>query len=99
MNRIQFFYDQDIVALQQKINNWLSQNKDINIVSTNLQSLGKPSQRAGIISTEKYVFYILYIQTSSSMLTEERTEQEEQPIHSAASIQHLEGNISVGVSN
>jgi hypothetical protein len=60
MNRIQFFYDDDLIALELKINEWLSSNKEKKIVETNLNSIGKPSARAGITNTEKYIFYILY---------------------------------------
>lgn len=60
MNRIQFFYDDELILLQDKINSWLKENEDIEILSTDLSSLGKPSARAGIVRTEKYVFFILY---------------------------------------
>ena len=60
MNRIQFFYDDDLIALQLKINECLSSNREITIVATNLNSLGVPSTKASITNTEKYVFYILF---------------------------------------
>ncbi len=60
MTKVQLFYDDDLIALELKINDWLSQHRDISILESNLSSLGKPSQRAGIVTTEKYVFYILY---------------------------------------
>jgi len=60
MNKVQFFYNDDLIALERKINRWLAVNKDITIMETNLSAIGKPSQRAGIVSTEKYVFYIRY---------------------------------------
>ena len=60
MNKVQFFYNDDLIALERKINRWLAANKEINIIETNLSAIGKPSQRAGIVSTEKYVFYIRY---------------------------------------
>lgn len=60
MNQIQFFYDDELFLLQEKINKWLSENKDAEIISTDLNSLGKPSPRAGLVTTEKYVFFILY---------------------------------------
>ena len=60
MNRIQFFYDDDLIALQLKINEWLSSFREITIIETNFTSLGVPSTKAGITNTEKYVFYILF---------------------------------------
>lgn len=60
MNQIQFFYDDELFLLQEKINKWLSENKHAEIISTDLNSLGKPSSRAGMVATEKYVFFILY---------------------------------------
>ena len=60
MNRIQFFYDNDLVALQMKVNDWLSENRQVKIVETNLNSMGKPTERAGLITSEKHIFYILY---------------------------------------
>ncbi|MCW3124228.1 MAG: hypothetical protein JWQ38_3720 [Flavipsychrobacter sp.] len=60
MNKVQFFYNDDLLALERKVNKWLAANKDINIIETNLTAIGKPSQRAGFVNTEKYVFYIRY---------------------------------------
>ncbi len=60
MNRVQFFYDDELILLQDKINSWLKENEYIEILSTDLSSLGKLSTRAGIVRTEKYVFFILY---------------------------------------
>lgn len=76
MNKVQFFYNDDLIALERKINKWLAANKDITIIETNLSAIGKPSQRAGIVRTEKYVFYIRYqlvdkIATSASYHAEE----------------------------
>ena len=76
MNRIQFFYDNDLVALELKINKWLSANKEKRIIQTNLNSLGTPGIRAGVTNTEKYVFYILYSTImKESMLTEKKAEE------------------------
>lgn len=60
MNQVQFFYDDELIILQEKINVWLQENKEARIIETNLTSLGKPGARAGTSGTEKYVFYILY---------------------------------------
>jgi|GEM_PF-1070783 len=60
MNRIQMFYNDDLVALQLTINEWLTEHKEIEIVDANISSLGKPSQRAGVTSSERHIFYILY---------------------------------------
>ena len=60
MNRVQFFYDEELILLQEKINGWLKENDGIEILATDLSSLGKPSARAGVVRTEKYVFFILY---------------------------------------
>ena len=95
MNRIQFFYSSDIVALQQKINDWLASNKDIFIEETNIASLGKPSQRAGIMSTEKYVFYIRYTSTANNSMTLERSAEHEEPV----SVKNLESSIGSGIHN
>lgn len=67
MNQIQFFYDDELILLQEKINSWLSENKDIEIVATDLNSIGKPSTRAGIVRTEKYVFFIMYRRKSEEV--------------------------------
>lgn len=76
MNRIQFFYDDDLIALELKINEWLSSNKEKKIIETNLNSLGKPSTRAGIINTEKYVFYILYSTAEWENILNEKNAEE-----------------------
>ena len=76
MNRIQFFYDDDLIALELKINEWLSSNKEKNIIGTNLNSLSIPNTMAGVTNTEKYVFYILYSNTEwESMITEKSIEE------------------------
>jgi len=76
MNRIQFFYDDDLIALELKINEWLSSNKEKKIIATNLNSLGTPGTNTGETSTEKYVFYILYSTTEwESMITEKSIEE------------------------
>ncbi len=76
MNKIQFFYDDDLIALELKINEWLSLNKEIKILETNLSSLGKPSQRAGITNTEKHVFYILYTTANwENIILEKKAEE------------------------
>ena len=97
MNKIQFFYDQDIVALQEKISHWLMENKDINIIATNLSSIGKPSLRAGVMSTEKYVFYLLYTVISNNKMTieEHAIGEELKPV----SMRHIEGNPTARAHN
>src|ERR1700744_1481394 len=79
MNRIQFFYDDDLIALQLKINEWLSSNKEIKLIETNLNSIGTPSKRAGITNTEKYVFYILYAVGEWENMLAEKSIQEMLP--------------------
>ncbi len=88
MNKVQFFYDNDLVALEQKINEWLSFHKEAKVIETNLNSFGKPSQRAGVMSTEKYVFYILYIpgQRRESTTMEKKAEE----MASTTAVAHLE---------
>ena len=76
MNRIQFFYDDDLIALQLKINEWLSSNREIIIIETNLNSLGVPSTKAGITNTEKYVFYILFSTTEWGNVLSEKNAAE-----------------------
>ncbi len=76
MNLIQFFYDDDLISLQLKINEWLASNNEKKIITTNLNSLGIPSTRAGITNTEKYVFYILYSTPEwENILTEKQAEE------------------------
>jgi hypothetical protein len=74
MKRVQFFYDEDLVALELKINEWLSANKEKKIVETNLNSLGQP--RDGITNTEKYVFYILYSTAEWENILREKNAEE-----------------------
>ena len=94
MNRIQFFYDDDLIALQLKINEWLSQNKSITIIATNLSSIGKPSQRAGIVSTEKHVFYIVYSTNDwESLVMEQKTEE------AIPEMENLEAKIGLNLTN
>lgn len=94
MNKVQFFYDDDLIGLEQKINDWLSQNKDVKIMETNLNSLGKPSQRAGIVNTEKYVFYILY--STATRRGAATMEKEEEII---TSVTQMEATVSGNLSN
>ena len=94
MNKVQFFYDDDLVALEQKINEWLSLNKEIKIIETNLNSLGKPSQRAGILTTEKYVFYILYTAAAWETIAMEKKAEESMPASES-----LEAKIGVNLTN
>lgn len=84
MTRIQFFYDDDIIALELKINEWLSDNKDKKLIETNLNSMGKPSTRAGITTTEKHIFYILYSTAEWENILLEKTAEE------SPAIEHLE---------
>jgi hypothetical protein len=77
MNRVQFFYDDELITLQEKINMWLIENRDAKIIATNLSSLGKPSPRAGIVNTEKHVFYILYNVQNLAAKQELRVAEEE----------------------
>lgn len=78
MNQVQFFYDDELITLQEKINMWLQENKDVTIIQTNLSSLGKPSPRAGIVNTEKHVFYILY--SGRSMVAKQELQVAEQEL-------------------
>jgi hypothetical protein len=89
MNKVQFFYDDDLVAMERKINDWLALNKNIKIIDTNITSLGKPSQRAGITYTEKYVFYILY----SAPNTDSKKKLKEDAMESDMLIERMEANI------
>ena len=75
MNKIQFFYDEDLIALEQKINDWLAQNEHIHIEFSSMQSIGKPSQRAGLVYTEKHVFYILYANNGLAVTREHHAHQ------------------------
>ena len=75
MNKIQFFYDEDLIALEQKINDWLAQNEHIHIEFSSMQSIGKPSQRAGLVYTEKHVFYILYSTNGLAVAKEQQEHQ------------------------
>lgn len=77
MNQVQFFYDDELITLQEKINMWLQENKEVKIIATNLSSLGKPSPRAGIVNTEKYVFYILYSTHSMAAIQELKVAEQE----------------------
>ena len=63
--------------MQEKINVWLQENKEVRIIETNLSSLGKPSTRAGSMGTEKYVFYILYEARSAAAKEELRVAEQE----------------------
>lgn len=78
MNQIQFFYDDELFLLQEKINKWLADNKQVEIIATDLSSLGKPSPRAGMVTTEKYVFFILY--RTNGVIAEATAASEEQNI-------------------
>jgi len=80
MNRVQFFYDDDLVALEVKINQWLSANKDLKIIETNINAIGAPSTRAGITNTEKYVFYILYSTPEWKNMVAEQSMEEMLPV-------------------
>ena len=79
MNRVQFFYDDDLIVLELKINEWLSSNKEKKIIETNLNTIGTPSTRAGITNTEKYVFYILYSTAEWENLIAEKSIEEMLP--------------------
>ena len=94
MNRIQFFYDDDLIALELKINDWLSANKDIKIIETSLGCLGKPSLRAGITNTEKHVFYILYITANWENIIMEKKAEE-----SISSVEQLETKMGANLPN
>ena len=95
MNLIQFFYDDDLISLQLKINEWLSSNKEKKIIATNLNSLGIPSTKAGITNSEKYVFYILYSSTPEweNILTEKKA------VEILPNIEQTEPEISTEHSN
>jgi hypothetical protein len=93
MNKVQFFYNDDLIALERKINRWLAADKDITIMETNLSAIGKPSQRAGIVSTEKYVFYIRYQVLDKG--TAAVSYQAEEAISSSSSM--AEGDVNLGL--
>ena len=98
MDRIQFFYDDDLIALELKINEWLSSNKEKKIISSNLQAFGTPSARAGITSGEKYVFYILYSMAEWETLLLEKTVEEEQEV-TIPSLNNIETNANNKAKN
>lgn len=78
MNKIQIFYSEDLVELQMTVNAWLEEHKQVKILATNLNSVGKPSHRAGVYNTEKHIFYILYKLKEDKLMAEhEATEQGE----------------------
>ena len=93
MNRIQFFYDEDIISLEMKVNEWLLTNKEIKIINSNLQTLGAPSSRAGITNGEKYVFFILYSVTAWETLLSEKATEEIIP-----TIEHLETKSNIKIT-
>jgi len=59
MKKVQLFSANNIEDLQQKINTWLANNKDINVIETNLNTINKPDTIA-LLDAELYSFYILY---------------------------------------
>jgi hypothetical protein len=94
MNQVQFFYDEDIIGLQLKINEWLAENGDKKIITTNLTSFGKPDITAGIASTEQHVFYILYATPGWENMLTEKTVEEPLP-----EVERLEIKITPNVTN
>lgn len=54
MKKVVFFTDTECTALQLKVNDWLSVNKNIDIIHTNLNTV------IDISGSIKYTFYILY---------------------------------------
>ena len=73
MKRIQFFYDDDLDALEVKINEWLSSNREKKIIETNLNSLATLSVS---MRAEKYIFYILYSTAEwENILMEKKAEE------------------------
>ncbi|HXS35227.1 MAG TPA: hypothetical protein VN721_00890 [Flavipsychrobacter sp.] len=62
MKKVHFFSDTDISVLQKSINEWLANNKNIEIIETGLNSLNQSDTKNNNI--EKYTFYILYLTIS-----------------------------------
>jgi hypothetical protein len=61
MKKIQLFAAPEISSLQSDINTWLSQNKDVHIIESNITSLQNTKQLLSEESTGgQFVFYILY---------------------------------------
>lgn len=61
MKKIQLFASPTIISLQLKINDWLAENKDTDIIETNITALAKVSVLGSDNETEgQYAFYVLY---------------------------------------
>ncbi|MDR3681661.1 MAG: hypothetical protein P4L41_16960 [Flavipsychrobacter sp.] len=59
MKQVKIFSALDVVTLQYQVNEWLSENKNVDIIETNINSFGTPDAN-GKKSNEKYTFYIIY---------------------------------------
>ena len=80
MNKIHFIDSDDLVELELKINEWLSSNKEIKFISSNLVALGTPNTRAGNTNGEKYVFFIHYSTAEWENLLSEPSAEEIIPL-------------------
>lgn len=60
MARIKLFAAGDITMLENSINEWLLENKGIQIIRSNINSLAGHWEAGDTHRIEKFVFYILY---------------------------------------
>lgn len=67
MKRIKLFAAPEIAVLQSDINVWLTENKDVHILETNLTSLSTAAAALDAKSSKsEYAFYILYTPANES---------------------------------
>ena len=66
MNKVKFFSGPDVAALEDVVNGWLEENKDIRIVHTNLDSVAKPEATGNKQGGRMHVFSILYTKAKAT---------------------------------
>jgi hypothetical protein len=80
MKKIALFSATDISELQYQINGWLADNKDVDIIETNLTTVSKTVRLSQKDEGELYTFYILYGIINQEAKEIEQLAENESPI-------------------
>jgi len=84
MKKVKFFVSLDIGSLEQEVNEWLAEHKDVEIVETNISSFAEPGIKQAV--PDRYTFYILYSILNSALAEVKALVEEETPSIEATDI-------------
>jgi len=86
MKKVHFFSDTDLSMLQKSINEWLANNKNIEIIESGLSATNQNDAKDRNIVN--HTFYILYITISQEAQAIEELIEQSKPVVQAAEIKN-----------